>query len=387
MRRGEPGTELFWLPDLTLEPRWKRNDMIACGHPREIMMLGKELEATMRRALACANQRRQEYFGIEQLLLSLLDDPDARKVFSTLGVDTEDLRSAVTAFLDRELAEAVDGFAAAKPTVGFQRTIQRAVVRSKAFARSADGADALVALFSERGSPAANLLADRGITRRDVEQVVLYGKVCRGPEPASIAEILESTNPQAGVRFEMQTVTEYPTLEDAQDILEVIRSDVNWAWRVSEAIAWFIKRDTGPGWVGETMDRLRRLADEGESDVRSSMPDVTPEGPALLARPVIHFADAQCYDSVQAMVIVKAAPSTQVVMAAMWSLRTWGRGRSAEELAEAKAELAHKIAQCVEYSDAQQKQTVETLIVGLLNAPNGMHARGEAVVLWLPHLL
>jgi hypothetical protein len=185
----------------------------------------------------------------------------------------------------------------------------------------------------------------------------------------------------------MQTETEYPTLADTQELLEVIRIDVNWAWRVSEAIGRFIKRDTGPGWVGETIDGLRRLADGGESDLRSSIPDFAPEGPTLLARPVTHFIDAQCYDSVQAMVMVEAAPSTQIVMTAMWSLRTWGRGRSAEELAEAKAELVQKIARCVTYSDAQQKQPVETLIVGLLNAPNGIHARGEAVVLSIPHLL
>jgi Clp amino terminal domain, pathogenicity island component len=350
-------------------------------------MLGKELEATIRRALAYANERRQEYSSIEHLLLALLDDPNARKVFLTLGVDTEGLRSEVAAFLDQEKAEAVDGLAAAKLTVGFQRTIQRAIVLSKAYARSANGANALVALFSERGSPAANLLADRGMTRRDVVQVALDGKVHRGPEPASIAEVLEATRPQMGLRFEMQTATGDPTLEDAQELLEVIRVDVNWAWRVSEAIARFIKRDTSPGWVGETMAGLRRLADGSESDVRPSMPDFAPAGPTLLARPVIHFEDAQCYDSVQALVIVKAAPSTQIVMSGMWSLRTWGRGRSAEELAEAKVELVQKIAQCVKYSDAQQQQTVETLIVGLLNAPNGMHARGEAVVLSLPHLL
>jgi hypothetical protein len=90
---------------------------------------------------------------------------------------------------------------------------------------------------------------------------------------------------------------------------------------------------------------------------------------------------------VQAVVIVKAAPSTQIVMAAVWSLRTWGPGRSTQELAEAKTELVQKIGQSVRYSEAQQRQTVETLIVGLLNAPNGMHARGEAVVLSIPHLL
>ena len=210
-------------------------------------------EATIRRAVAYATERGHEYSAVEHLLLALLDDPDARKVFLALGVDTEGLRSEVTEFLDQDLPDAADRPAAAQLTVGFQRTVQRTVVRSKAFAHSADGADLLVALFSERGSHAADFLADRGLTRRDVVNVIQYGRPCRGPEPATIDEILASARPQMGLRFEMRTVMDAPTLEDAQELLEVIRVDVNWAWRVSEAIARFINRDTASRWVSETM--------------------------------------------------------------------------------------------------------------------------------------
>ena len=117
------------------------------------------------------------------------------------------------------------------------------------------------------------------------------------------------------------------------------------------------------------------------------MPEFNPVDSTNLARPVIHFVDAQCYDQVQAMVIIKAAASTRMVMACLWSLRTWGRGRSAEELAAAKAELAREIARQMKDADAQQRQTIESWIRGFLNAPNGLHARGEAVVLSIPHLL
>ena len=219
-------------------------------------MLGQQLEATIRRAVAYANQRGYEYSSVEHLLLALLDDTDARKVILTLGVDVEGLRSEVTEFLDRDLPDAVDRAVAAQLTVGCQRTVQRASVLSKASARAADGGDMLVALFSERGSPAANFLADRGLTRRDVVNVVRFGEPCRGPDPATIEEILEATRPQMGLRFEMQTGMDGPTLEDAQELLEVVRVDVNWAWRVSEAIARFIKRDAAARWASETTDLL-----------------------------------------------------------------------------------------------------------------------------------
>jgi hypothetical protein len=353
--------------------------------------LAKRLRLPCRRAVAYAEERGHKNSATEHLLLALLDDPDAQKVLLALGVDTEGLRSEVTEFLDHDLAEAVDGLALPQPTAGFQRTIQRAVVRSKAYAYSVDGANVLVALFSERGSHATNFLADRGLTRRDVVHAVVYGRVRRGPEPASIQEILESVRPQTGLTFEMQTAKESMTLEDAQEILEVIRIDVNWAWRVSEAIARFINRDTASLWVSETMDELIRLAggreNVGAQDIHLSMPEFDPVDPTILARPVIIFVDAQCYDQVQAKVVMKAASSTQLVAARMWSLRTWGRGRSSDELKEAKVELLQEIVRQMKCSDAQQRQMVETLVRGFLNAPNGAHARGEAVVLSIPHLL
>ena len=117
------------------------------------------------------------------------------------------------------------------------------------------------------------------------------------------------------------------------------------------------------------------------------MLEFDPVDSTILARPVIHFVDAQCYDQVQAMVIIKAAASTQIVMACLWSLRTWRPGRSAEELTAAKAELVQKIERQMQGADVEQRQTVESWIRGFLNVPDGLHPRGEAVVLSIPDLL
>src|SRR3546814_8628212 len=62
---------------------WKRN---------KARMLSANLEQTLHRALAGANERRHEYATLEHLLLALIDDPDAMAVLRACSVDLERLR-------------------------------------------------------------------------------------------------------------------------------------------------------------------------------------------------------------------------------------------------------------------------------------------------------
>ena len=55
-------------------------------------MLSANLEQTLHRALAYANERRHEYATLEHLLLALTEDPDAVAVLRACGVDLERLR-------------------------------------------------------------------------------------------------------------------------------------------------------------------------------------------------------------------------------------------------------------------------------------------------------
>jgi ATP-dependent Clp protease ATP-binding subunit ClpA len=50
------------------------------------------LEQTLHRALAVANERRHEYATLEHLLFSLTDDEDAAAVMRACSVDLEVLR-------------------------------------------------------------------------------------------------------------------------------------------------------------------------------------------------------------------------------------------------------------------------------------------------------
>ena len=50
----------------------------------------RNLEQTLHRALALANERRHEYATLEHLLLALIDDADAASVMRACGVDVDD---------------------------------------------------------------------------------------------------------------------------------------------------------------------------------------------------------------------------------------------------------------------------------------------------------
>src|SRR3546814_19769175 len=65
---------------------WKRN---------KARMLSANLEQTLHRALAGANERRHEYATLEHLLLALIDDPDAMAVLRACSVDMERLRADI----------------------------------------------------------------------------------------------------------------------------------------------------------------------------------------------------------------------------------------------------------------------------------------------------
>ena len=113
-------------------------------------MLSPNLEQTLRRALAYANDRRHDYATLEHLLLALVDDQDAIAVMRACNVDVERLRRDLSDYVDNQLGNIVGSHhAEAKPTAGFQRVLQRAAIHVQSSGREeVTGANILVALFS-----------------------------------------------------------------------------------------------------------------------------------------------------------------------------------------------------------------------------------------------
>src|ERR1700729_467969 len=137
----------------------------------------RSLEQSLHRALALANEGHHEYAPLEHLLLALVDDQDAAAVMRACNVDLDKLRRNLVAYVESELENLVtEGTEDSKPTAGFQRVIQRAVIHVQSSGREeVTGANVLVAIFAERESHAAYFLQEQEMTRYDAVNYISHG--------------------------------------------------------------------------------------------------------------------------------------------------------------------------------------------------------------------
>ncbi len=156
----------------------------------------RSLEMALHKALSLANDRDQEFATLEHLLLALADDKDAAAVMRACNVDLDKLRVDLNEYIESELTNLVslEGDEA-KPTAGFQRVIQRAVIHVQSSGREeVTGANVLVAIFAERESHAAFFLQEQDMTRYDAVNYISHGIAKR---PGA-----EEIRPVRGVREE-----------------------------------------------------------------------------------------------------------------------------------------------------------------------------------------
>ena len=137
----------------------------------------QSLEKSLHQALTLANERQQEFATLEHLLLALLEDKDAAAVMKGCNVDLDVLRASLVEYIDTELANLVTGHEEdSKPTAGFHRVIQRAVIHVQSSGREeVTGANVLVAIFAERESHAAYFLQEQEMTRYDAVNFIAHG--------------------------------------------------------------------------------------------------------------------------------------------------------------------------------------------------------------------
>ena len=169
----------------------------------------RSLEQALHRALALAGERRHEYATLEHLLLALIDDQDAAAVMRACNVDMATLKTNLVEYVDNELANLATGAGQdAKPTAGFQRVIQRAVIHVQSSGREeVTGANVLVSLFAERESHAAYFLQEQDMTRYDAVNYISHGiakrpggSESRTPRGASEEEAPERRSGEEGER-------------------------------------------------------------------------------------------------------------------------------------------------------------------------------------------
>ena len=133
------------------------------------MMLSPELESAIRRALDDATTRGHEFSALEHLLLALMSDEKTADVVKHCGGSIKRLSEKLENLVS-------DGREDAKPTAGFQRVIQRAVIHVQSSGREeVTGANVLVAIFAERESHAAYFLQEQDMTRYDAVNYISHG--------------------------------------------------------------------------------------------------------------------------------------------------------------------------------------------------------------------
>src|SRR5438477_988002 len=93
------------------------------------------------------------------------------------SVDLDKLRTSLVNYLETEFENLVtNGADDAKPTAGFQRVIQRAVIHVQSSGREeVTGANVLIAIFAERESHAAYFLQEQDMTRYDAVNYISHG--------------------------------------------------------------------------------------------------------------------------------------------------------------------------------------------------------------------
>ena len=140
-------------------------------------MLSQELEISLQQALEKAVHYKHQFITLEHLLLALIDDKDAIDVFEACNLNKNTLKLELESFIELKLNDLVgSGNIEPKPTLGFQRVIQRAVIHVQSSGKKeASGANVLVAIFSERESHAAYFLQKQDLSRLDVVNYLSHG--------------------------------------------------------------------------------------------------------------------------------------------------------------------------------------------------------------------
>ncbi|PCI67335.1 MAG: ATP-dependent Clp protease ATP-binding subunit ClpA [Gammaproteobacteria bacterium] len=176
-------------------------------------MLSKDLELTLNLAFTDARERRHEYMTVEHLLLALLDNALGISVLRSCGLDIPRLQLQLRDFIDEtsQIIPAEAGDVETQPTLGFQRVLQRAVFHVQSSGKKeVNGANILVAIFSEQESQAVYFLQQQDVSRLDIVNYISHGisKIPGsedGEEPATIEEGQAESAPKQKTALESYT--------------------------------------------------------------------------------------------------------------------------------------------------------------------------------------
>ncbi len=134
-------------------------------------MISPAFRQTLLAAVNLARERRYEYVGLEHLLVTLFDDPDAGPILAA-SLDAKRVRAELEAMLGNLETLPDDFFGEGletEPTTSFERVLQRAQYQMQAAGRSeAHGGNVLAAILDEPLTQVCLLLERHGMSKLTV---------------------------------------------------------------------------------------------------------------------------------------------------------------------------------------------------------------------------
>jgi|TARA_B110000908_G_scaffold149284_1_gene182414 ATP-dependent Clp protease ATP-binding subunit ClpA len=162
-------------------------------------MLSKELELTLNEAFRCATDNRHEFMTVEHLFLSLLKNDSAANILKSCGADISVLKRDLSEFIDSTPLVSEDAEdQSVRPTLGFQRVLQRAVFHVQSSGgKEVEGCNVLVAIFNEQESQSVYFLHAQSITRIDVVNVISHGTPTSADQSEDFSDENASDSPES----------------------------------------------------------------------------------------------------------------------------------------------------------------------------------------------
>ena len=140
-------------------------------------MLSPEIEYSINSLFREANEKHHEFVTVEHLLLAMTKNTSASETLRACGINIPLLQQELGNHIEESTPILVeDDVRESRPTIGFQRVLQRAVYHVQASAKEeVTGDSILVAIFGETESHAVYYLARQDMSRLDLVNYISHG--------------------------------------------------------------------------------------------------------------------------------------------------------------------------------------------------------------------
>ncbi|MBF0203408.1 MAG: ATP-dependent Clp protease ATP-binding subunit ClpA [Desulfamplus sp.] len=141
-------------------------------------MISKELGVTLGFAVKEAKKRRHEYVSVEHVLYAILNNGEGYTTVKNCGGNPETIKENLDLFFKDKMESIKDqNDYVLQQTIGFQRTIQRAINHARSAQKSEiTFGDILASIFQEKDSHAAYYLEAEGLTRLQLLKYISHNE-------------------------------------------------------------------------------------------------------------------------------------------------------------------------------------------------------------------